>query len=448
MLFVNRAYNHFSISYSIGLNSPRVSLHDVLLAGQTSQRTSISSQGTPRIVSPAAQYPQFNSPLIYGNDVDSVDIATRVAMVRFFNSQNTLANFTEHTRTLRLYPRPVVAFQINSFLRSRPRASNFLNKFARTQAVEFLAEWSLTPTNVAFLRVQTGLSDPTQIGDKSKWFAHTLSPIRFHVWDDNSSMNSILRSMQHTENQHTDESESDSEGAESTSSSYSSLSDFVSEMASDLSPSITDVYGMHAHQHYSPQTISSTFDTTLFYHPPSALRFPDGMEPRVKTPESDRESVGSNSSSRSDLSSSSLNREEEFEFPGQSKDSMPQERNGSAGQPIEVPGGSFENESDTNSTVTARTTVSDNTISKEATDADRRHAKANIPTFWSLIPHYNIKFEYRILYTVFVQIPPPLSPNLAQKAIAGKTLARTSSSGSGSSGSPHPSLGSVSILDF
>ena len=73
------------------------------------------------------------SPFIYGNDVDSVDIATRVAMVRFFNSQNLLANFAEHTRTLRLYPRPVVAFQINSFLRSRPRAGPFLHKFARTQ---------------------------------------------------------------------------------------------------------------------------------------------------------------------------------------------------------------------------------------------------------------------------------------------------------------------------
>lgn len=83
--------------------------------------------------------------------------------VRFFNSQNLLANFSEHTRTLRLYPRPVVAFQINSFLRSRPRTSNFLNRFARTQAVEFLAEWSLTPTNVAFLRVQTGVFDPAQV---------------------------------------------------------------------------------------------------------------------------------------------------------------------------------------------------------------------------------------------------------------------------------------------
>lgn len=73
--------------------------------------------------------------LIFGNDVDSVDVATRVAMVRFFNSPFLLANFTEHTRTIKLYPRPVVAFQINSFLQSRPKNSVFLNKFVRTQVI-------------------------------------------------------------------------------------------------------------------------------------------------------------------------------------------------------------------------------------------------------------------------------------------------------------------------
>lgn len=249
-----------------------------MLSNSSSQRPSISSQGTPRILSPATQLPPtMNNPFIYGSDVDSVDVATRVAMVRFFNSQNTLANFTEHTRTLRLYPRPVVAFQINSFLRSRPRASNFLNRFARTQAVEFFAEWYLTPTNVAFLRVQTGLLDPTQIGDKGKWFAHTLTPIKFAVWDDNSSISTALKSIQLLESQQTDESGSDSEGADSTSSSYSSLSDFVSEMhSSDLSPSGNDIYGSHAHQHYCPQTLSSNLDTKLVYRPPSSLRFPEG----------------------------------------------------------------------------------------------------------------------------------------------------------------------------
>ena len=33
------------------------------------------------------------------------------------------------------------------------------------QAVEYLAEWALSPTNAAFLRVQTGVFDPTQIGE-------------------------------------------------------------------------------------------------------------------------------------------------------------------------------------------------------------------------------------------------------------------------------------------
>lgn len=343
------------------------------MSGPPSQRTSISSQGTPRITSPATQLPPVINPFIFGNDVDSVDVATRVAMVRFFNSQNTLANFAEHTRTLRLYPRPVVAFQINSFLRSRPRASNFLNKFSRTQAVEFLAEWSLTPTNVAFLRVQTGLLDPTQIGDKSKWFAHTLSPIRFSVWDDGSSMNGALRSLQQTENQPTDESGSDSEGAESTSSSYSSLSDFVSEMASsDLSPSVNDVYGTHSHQHYCPQTISSNLDTTLFYRPPSSLRFPEGMEPRSKTPDSDPAGGSSSSSSQSDLSSPTFNRGAEFDLTGKQKvatsTTKDKDESGSL-QTIAPPpaAGNFENESDSNSTATSKTIVAGQAVLKDKT---------------------------------------------------------------------------------
>jgi hypothetical protein len=73
------------------------------------------------------------NPFIYGNDVDSVDVATRVAMVRFFNSSNILGNFNEHTRTLRLHPRAVVAFQYTSFVRSRPVKSAFLIRLAKTQ---------------------------------------------------------------------------------------------------------------------------------------------------------------------------------------------------------------------------------------------------------------------------------------------------------------------------
>ena len=52
-------------------------------------------------------------PFLFGNDVDSVDVATRVAMVKFFHSPNILADFTKHTRTLRLYPR-YVSIQIRT----------------------------------------------------------------------------------------------------------------------------------------------------------------------------------------------------------------------------------------------------------------------------------------------------------------------------------------------
>lgn len=59
--------------------------------------------------------------------------------------------------------------------------------------MEFLAEWSLTPSNVAFLRVHTGVFDPALIGDKGKWFAHQLEPINFPVWDENSSLSGALK---------------------------------------------------------------------------------------------------------------------------------------------------------------------------------------------------------------------------------------------------------------
>lgn len=90
-----------------------------------------------------------------------------------------MANFSEHTRTLRLYPRPVVALQVDSFLRSRPSKTEYIKQLARTQvkliltllcflkicfmfvclfkAVEYFAEWSLCPKNEAYLRVQNGM---------------------------------------------------------------------------------------------------------------------------------------------------------------------------------------------------------------------------------------------------------------------------------------------------
>lgn len=66
--------------------------------------------------------------------------------------------------------------------------------------MEFLAEWSITPSNMAFLRVNTGVFDPTLIGDKSKWYAHTLEPMGFRVWQDGSSLGSTLRTSTQVDN--------------------------------------------------------------------------------------------------------------------------------------------------------------------------------------------------------------------------------------------------------
>ncbi|XP_078540585.1 MAP kinase-activating death domain protein isoform X7 [Lissotriton helveticus] len=174
---------------------------------------------------------EFN-PLIYGNDVDSVDVATRVAMVRFFNSPNVLQGFQMHTRTLRLFPRPVVAFQGSSFLASRPKQTAFAEKLSKTQAVEYFGEWSLNPTNFAFQRIHNNMFDPSLIGDKCKWYAHQLQPIYYRVYDGNSQLAEALSIPSEKENDSdpTDDSGSDSVDYDDSSSSYSSLGDFVSEM--------------------------------------------------------------------------------------------------------------------------------------------------------------------------------------------------------------------------
>lgn len=167
-------------------------------------------------------------------------------MVRFFNSPNVLQGFQMHTRILRLFPRPVVAFQAGSFLASRPRQTPFAEKLARTQAVEYFGEWILNPTNYAFQRIHNSESppplrsptislcpsdvsslswacpfhsyfccrlaptlllcfaesvlfplwvdmfDPALIGDKPKWYAHQLQPIHYRVYDSNSQLAEAL----------------------------------------------------------------------------------------------------------------------------------------------------------------------------------------------------------------------------------------------------------------
>ena len=71
--------------------------------------------------------------LVFGNDIDAVDIAVRVAMVQFFTSPNILGGIKEHTRTLRLFSRPVVALQRGPFLKSRTNMSEFVLLLSESQ---------------------------------------------------------------------------------------------------------------------------------------------------------------------------------------------------------------------------------------------------------------------------------------------------------------------------
>ena len=77
------------------------------------------------------------SEIIYGNDIDSVDVAIRASLVKFFTSPNVIGEFAQHCRILRLYSRPVVAFQKDTFVYSRPASSELLPALADTQVSSF-----------------------------------------------------------------------------------------------------------------------------------------------------------------------------------------------------------------------------------------------------------------------------------------------------------------------
>lgn len=88
------------------------------------------------------------------------------------------------------------------------------------------------------------------------------------------------------------------------------------------------------------------------------------MEPRTVV-DLKPDSPQSSSSSESDLSSPSFNRDSEFDFATQVKDvieAQPNRDNILAMAPIS---GSFENESDSNSTATAKTVLSSQTTAKD-----------------------------------------------------------------------------------
>jgi hypothetical protein len=158
-------------------------LHDELMKalGKTQLVTAIEDDG---------QQSGLESAVVL--HTDEIDIAVRIAMIHFFNGPNVFSNFSEHTRTLRLFPRPVVALQVDSFLRSRPIHTEFTDALCKTQSVEYFAESSLCPLNEAYVRVQNGITKAAQIGDKPKWFAETLMPIHFNAYPNDSTLADAL----------------------------------------------------------------------------------------------------------------------------------------------------------------------------------------------------------------------------------------------------------------
>ncbi|VDM46070.1 unnamed protein product, partial [Toxocara canis] len=174
----------------------------------------------------------------YSVDSDVVDIAVRVAMIRFLNSPNVFANFSEHTRTLRLYPRPVVALQTESFLRSRPQFTQFVLDLCKTQAVEYFAECSLCPRNETYVRVQAGTDSPAQIGDKSKWFSESLMPVHFTVYLNDSTLAAAWHSTVNVRMNSVSDSdeENGSDAGNTDAGSCSSIDDLVFESPDEIDP--------------------------------------------------------------------------------------------------------------------------------------------------------------------------------------------------------------------
>ena len=65
------------------------------------------------------------------------------------------------------------------------------------KAVEFYAERTLNPSNVAFYRVQPGVDDPRLIGDKWKWFEQQIEPVYYQVFEPNSTLTLMTAEERH-----------------------------------------------------------------------------------------------------------------------------------------------------------------------------------------------------------------------------------------------------------
>uniref|UniRef100_A0A1I8F4Z3 BHLH domain-containing protein n=1 Tax=Macrostomum lignano TaxID=282301 RepID=A0A1I8F4Z3_9PLAT len=166
-----------------------------------------------------------------GNDVDSVDVGPRPEWPWFDSSirPNVAGNFAEHTRT-----------RLPSATRAPVGAPLRLTDGGLRpahQAVEYFAEWSLVPDNCAFQRIHTGLTG----SDRHRRQAQLAAPAVLRVAGQPAREPALLSYCYEPPNGDppTDESGcSDSEPASSgaqplpASTSYASLTDFVSEIIS------------------------------------------------------------------------------------------------------------------------------------------------------------------------------------------------------------------------
>lgn len=225
--------------------------------------------------------------IVYGNDVDTVDVSVRVAMTSFFLAQNVLGSLYEHTRTLRLFPRPVVAVQKDAFLQSLPNVSKFVLALMETQTVEYFAEWLVYPNNIVYTRIQMGITDPHLVGDKPRWYNYKLDKLNFKAFDPDSKISNEKWSVYEAELfgdiYESDEGERQKSIEDDDSSScYSSVSDTVAEMfRGDIHG---ETPGSHLPPFTPPHTSSPTPNCMANLHNPYWLNdetFPDALKAKV-----------------------------------------------------------------------------------------------------------------------------------------------------------------------
>ncbi|XP_071955707.1 MAP kinase-activating death domain protein-like isoform X2 [Antedon mediterranea] len=391
-----------------------------------------------------------SSALIFGNDVASVDVATRVAIVKFFMSPNVIANHNEHTRTLRLHPRPVVAFQVKNFLESRPKKTEYINSLARTQAIEYFGESCLKPLNVTFLRIQTGVYDPAIIGDKAKWFGHQLVANTFRVYSENSSLATAIQGMMSADSDSsnpTDESGEDSDGG-STSSSYSSLNDFVTDMKN------SDIRG-DAPEHQD--ILHSEVNQLEIYHAPDTLQMPSesqASDSAYSVPDSD--SSSSQDVPPYDSSDDEADGEDEEEINWRvcchsisnpcRRPKKPVEIIEPSGNDTDAEIDSLKYDSDNNTTSTIKSTTSSEVIKEQPGQVDEDNNQIKVPTDGN-VKKITLR-EQGKSHSVDVGRHDPASPSVLEKMTA---LFRSESSDSSNPPSPVKSKKSSllqGIMDF